>query len=342
MVQRRSAGAGVLRRRTFLAGIGGMLAAGGYACRGREAPRYDPRAFRVPDASRVAVLRADAYDRPLEDTIRRGIELSGAAVRGRRVVVKPNLVEFDPAGVINTHPAVIAATIEALRRLGAREVVVAEGPGHRRDTEYLLEASGLLSVLRETGARYVDLNVDVVRPVALRSQYTGLGRLVLPVTVLDADLLVSMPKLKTHHWAGVTLSLKNMFGIVPGAVYGWPKNVLHWRGIANSILDINGALAMPRLSIVDGVVGMEGNGPIQGTAKAMNVLAFGTDWVAVDATCARLMMLAPERVDYLAGAAAFLGNLAEARIEQVGEPLAGLAKPFGVLDAFAALRVAPA
>jgi uncharacterized protein (DUF362 family) len=220
--------------------------------------------------------------------------------------------------------------------------VVAEGPGHRRDTEYLLEASGLLSVLRETGAHYVDLNVDAVRPVALRSRYTGLGRLALPVTVLDADLLVSMPKLKTHHWAGLTLSMKNMFGIVPGAVYGWPKNVLHWRGITNSILDINAALAMPRLSIVDGVVGMEGNGPIQGTAKAMGVLAFGTDWVAVDATCARLMMLAPERVDYLAGATAFLGNLAEARIEQVGEPLAGLAKPFGVLDAFAALRVAPA
>jgi Domain of unknown function (DUF362) len=57
-------------------------------------------------------------------------------------------------------------------------------------------------------------------------------------TVLEADFLVSMPKIKTHHWAGVTLSMKNMFGVVPGARYGWPKNVLHWKGIQESILDL--------------------------------------------------------------------------------------------------------
>jgi uncharacterized protein (DUF362 family) len=234
---------------------------------------------------------------------------------------------------------VIAATVAALKTLGAREVVVAEGPGHRRDTEYLLDASGLLGALRDVDARYVDLNVDAVRPVTLRSRYTALGQLYLPATVLDADLLVSMPKLKTHHWAGVTLSLKNMFGIVPGSCYGWPKNVLHWHGIGNSILDINAALAMPRLAIVDGIVGMEGNGPIQGVAKPMGVLVFGTDWVSVDATCARLMELDPSRVDYLRQAGQFLGNVDEARITQVGEQPGPLARPFAVLDAFSDLRL---
>jgi uncharacterized protein (DUF362 family) len=329
----------MVERRTFLrAVLGGTVAASHFGCRTAEAPRWDAAAFRPSARARVALLGARGYDGPLEATIAEGIRLTAVPVRGRRVVVKPNLVEYDPEGVINTHPAVVAATVVALRRLGAREVVVAEGPGHRRDTEYLLAASGLGATLRDVGARYVDVNLDAVRPVALRSRFTALGRLYLPATVLDADLLVSMPKLKTHHWAGVTLAMKNMFGIVPGAVYGWPKNVLHWQGIGNSILDINAALTMPRLAIVDGIVGMQGNGPIQGQARPAGVLAFGTDWVAVDATCTRVMGLVPERVGYLAQAGAFLGVADEGRIEQVGEPVGRFATPFDVIDAFASLR----
>jgi uncharacterized protein (DUF362 family) len=128
------------------------------------------------------------------------------------VVLKPNLVEYDPAGVINTHPAVIAAAIEAFRSLGAREVLVAEGPGHRRDTEYLLTASGLYTVLKEQQTRFIDLNYDDGWRLKLRSHFTDLQQLYFPQTVLKADLLVSMPKLKTHHWADVTLALKNLFG----------------------------------------------------------------------------------------------------------------------------------
>ena len=73
--------------------------------------------------------------------------------------------------------------------------------------------------------------------------------------------------MKTHHWAGVTLSLKNLFGTLPGLVYGWPKNDLHWAGIEQSILDIAGAVR-PAYSIIDGIVGMEGNGPISGEPVA--------------------------------------------------------------------------
>ena len=113
---------------------------------------------------------------------------------------------------------------------------------------------------------FVDLNLDDVRRVALRTRASSLRQLYLPETVLAADLVVSMPKLKTHHWAGVTLSLKNMFGIVPGSCYGWPKNVLHWAGITRALLDLNSTVR-PGFAIVDGIVGMEGNGPIQGKPK---------------------------------------------------------------------------
>jgi uncharacterized protein (DUF362 family) len=260
-------------------------------------------------------------------------------LKGKRIVLKPNLVEFDPNGVINTHPAVIEAAIGSFRSLGAREVVIAEGPGHRRDSEYLLTASGIYDVINEHRVRYVDLNTDDVRRTKLRSSFTNLRELYLPETLFNADLLVSMPKLKTHHWAGVTLSLKNMFGVVPGSVYGWPKNALHWAGIHGSILDINSSLPIPQFAIVDGVVGMEGNGPLQGQAKQSGVLILGDDLVAVDAIAARLMTIEPRKIEYLEIADRFLGNISHERIELVGERLEPFQQNYRVIENFHELKV---
>ena len=147
-----------------------------------------------------------------------------------------------------------------------------------------------------------------------------------------------MPKLKTHHWAGVTLSMKNMFGVIPGSIYGWPKNVLHWAGIDESIVDINSALSMGRFAIVDGIVGMEGNGPIQGTPRHAGVLIFGEDPVAVDATAARLMRIDPAKVKHLRMAGAFLGNIEQHKIVQLGEPIESLAQDFQVISQFGHLK----
>lgn len=334
MSERRGSG---LDRRSFvrLAGAGAVGAAV-VGCRSDDPARtWEASAYRKPPRSRIAILPAPSYrEAVLEELVVRGIELCDLRPSGRRVVLKPNLVEFDPNGVINTNPALVAASVAAFRRLGAREVVVAEGPGHRRDTEYLLERSGLGELLRETGARYVDLNHDAVRRVRLRSRFSLLDELYLPTTVLDADLLVSMPKMKTHHWAGVTLSMKNLFGIVPGSVYGWPKNALHWAGIEGSIVDLNAALDVPRFAIVDGVVGMEGNGPIQGEARRSEVLVFGRDPVAVDATASRLMSLDPWRIGYLADLGGFLGNVGADEIELLAEALEPHRREYRVLDTF--------
>jgi uncharacterized protein (DUF362 family) len=308
------------------------------AGRARREP-WEKAAYRKPAQSRVAILGAQHYDTSLEDTLLRGLQLFQLSVHDKTVVLKPNLVEYDPAGVINTHPAVIAAAIEAFTRLGARQVIVAEGPGHRRDNEYLLCASSFYSMLKEHRTPYVDLNYDEAQALQLRSHFTRLQQLYLPETVLKADLLVSMPKLKTHHWAGVTLSMKNMFGIIPSALYGWPKNVLHWAGIAESILDIHSTLPVPQFAIVDGIVGMEGNGPIQGTPKPCGTLILGDDLVAVDATAARLMTLDPAQIPYLAEAGRFLGNIAPENILSLGEELAACRQDFRVIDRFQHLKV---
>jgi uncharacterized protein (DUF362 family) len=321
-----------LTRREFLASL--PLAALATSC--RRTP-YDRAAFVVPARSEVALLPASDYGPGVVDAIERGISLLRPDVRGKRVLLKPNLVEYEPGTMINTHPVVVAGAVEAFRRAGAREVVVGEGPGHRRDTEYLLAASGLSDYLRELRAPFIDLNLDDVRAAALGSRYMGLQELMLPVEVLSSDVVVSMAKLKTHHWAGMTAAMKNLFGLVPGAVYGWPKNFLHMRGIDASIVDLN-ATVRPGFAIVDAVVAMEGDGPIMGTPRRCGFLAMGTDPVAVDATCARLMGLEPERLEYLREAGRFLGNTEPGHIVQLAEDPRRFEGRFELIDRMKPLR----
>jgi uncharacterized protein (DUF362 family) len=321
-----------LTRREFLAAL--PLAAAAGACR-RQA--FDRAKFALPGRSDVALLQASDYGAGAVDAIARGIELLRPNVRGRRILLKPNLVEYEAGTMINTNPVIIAGTIEAFRRAGAREVVVGEGPGHRRDTEYLLAASGLGAYLRELRVPFVDLNLDEVRPVPLASRFMALDSIFLPVEVLKSDIVVSMAKLKTHHWAGMTAAMKNLFGLVPGAVYGWPKNLLHYRSIDSSILDLS-ATVRPGFAIVDAVVAMEGDGPIMGKARHCGFVAMGADPVAVDATCARIMGLDPMKLGYLREASRYLGNAAPARIVQKGEMPTRYESRFEVVDHLKALQ----
>ena len=282
--------------------------------------------------SRVAVLNAEAYSEGLEETVFRGLRLFRINVRGMRVLLKPNLVEDLPEPV-NTNPVLVGATARCFLRLGARQVVVGEGPGHQRDTELVVEAAGLRPMLREKRIEFVDLNRDELRRVRLKARYSGLGELWLPRGVLASDFVVSMPKIKTHHWAGVTLSLKNMFGIVPGMKYGWPKNLLHWHGIHESILDVCATVPI-HFVIADGITAMEGNGPLQGTPRELGKIVLADDPVAADATCARLMGFDPLQVRHLSDGSRFLGNLRADRITMLAEPAETPIRPFAVLPEF--------
>jgi len=211
--------------------------------------------------SRVAVLHAQQYSQELDQFLAAGLRLFPINVSGKTVVLKPNLVDYIPGNAINTHPLLVLAAAESFRRLGAKSVLVAEGPGHQRDTHLVLSQSGYQQSLHDEKIRFVDLNRDELIRTALRASYTRMKDLWLPRTVLETDFLVSMPKIKAHHWSGVTLSMKNMFGVVPGARYGWPKNILHWKGIQESILDLCATIPI-HLVIADGIVAKEGNGPL--------------------------------------------------------------------------------
>jgi uncharacterized protein (DUF362 family) len=295
-----------------------------------------------PPQSTVHIAPQTDYQADLADVLGRQYESFRERVplAGKRVVLKPNLVEYHRDKVINTHPNVVAAAIELCRREGASEVIVAEGPGHWRNVEYLVSASGLGDVLRHYKVSFVDLNHDEPIKTPNLGRLTGLEYLYLSRTVATADVLISLPKLKTHHWAGATLSLKNLFGTLPGICYGWPKNELHWRGIDNSIVDI-ALTRTPDLAIVDGIVGMEGDGPLNGTAKPLGAIIMGNDPLAVDATCCRLMYLDPEKIASLVlGYQKKLGHLRDAEIQQLGERIDALAQPFETVPHFRELCIA--
>lgn len=298
-------------------------------------PRY--RISRKRPRSRVAILRADSYSERLFGILRYGLDLFRLDVRGKTILLKPNLVDYIAGNDVNTHPLVVAATIECFRSLGAASVIVGEGPGHQRDTALVLSESGMADALRHQNASFVDLNRDELVECPLLADYTGLKHMWLPRTILKADFIVSMPKVKTHHWSGVSLSMKNMFGVVPGTKYGWPKNILHWKGIERSILDIC-ATVPTDFVIADGIVAMEADGPLNGTPRALGQIILADDPVAADATCARLMGLDPDRIAHVRAGDQSLGNSSPELIDELGEAVEVSMPAFQVVPEFAYLR----
>ena len=305
------------------------MAAGGLAAAGLVGVAL-ARSRREP----VFIAKNQRYDGDLVATIRDGLHSVGVnadRIAGKRVLLKPNLVE--PTRKIphmTTHPAVILAAAEVFRGWGAT-VRVGEGPGHVRDTEMALIESGVGEALSDGRLDFADLNYERVAYRRNRGRHSKLPGLYLPQSVVEADLVVSMPKLKTHHWVGLTASMKNLYGVIPGIKYGWPKNVLHHNGIPETVADINATV--PRtVGIVDGIECMEGDGPILGSPKPMGLVAVGANLPALDATLARVMGLRPERVNYLQLASRRLGPIDDTQIEQRGEPWRPLVDPFEVLD----------
>jgi uncharacterized protein (DUF362 family) len=312
-------------RREFLPIAGASLVAGFAGFTGEK-----PRARAPLGSSPVTIVKAGSYRDDLAQRIYEGVQACGLNVRGLKILLKPNLVEFDAATCINTDVAVVAAAYEVFEKLGAAEVVIGEGPGHRRDTYAIAEMARYRSDIPKFDDRFVDLNRDDVSPV---QGFADRGEIYLPNTALRADLIVSLAKMKTHHWAGATLSMKNFFGLVPGSVYGWPKNELHQVGIDKSIVELS-RIFRRSFAIVDGIVGMEGNGPIQGTPKPAGVLVMGSDLIAVDATCCRIMGMDPQGLEYLRMASESLGVIDEKRIEQRGEQIRSVRTNFELVKSF--------
>ena len=327
---------GGIPRRTFIAGSAvtvasfSMTACGGKTLTGKPLPTPTDaqRARKKQTPSTVALVPCASYeDDPMPELKKYAKQLKLPDLAGKTVLLKPNMVEFHPGSPVTTNPAALKAAFLLFDYLGAKDIIIGEGPGHMRDTEFLLDATGLGKMCKQLGVRFVDLNLDELEVLELKEGFSGLKQMFLPRTLMNADVVVSVPKMKTHHWVGMTASMKNFFGAVPGRKYGWPKNLLHMRGIPQCILDLQD-LIKPRFALVDAVVAMEGDGPINGKAKEMGFYVLGDDLAAIDATCARTIGFDPSELDYIKIAGEVVGNITPETVTVIGLEIDKVKKNF--------------
>lgn len=307
------------------------------ACTTNEEPK-DPEPNqhqlnqRRQEPSKVLIVRCPTYeDSPLAELKKYSAALSMPDMKNKKILLKPNMVEYRDGRPLTTNPAIIQVAVGLLSYLGAKEIVVADGPAEFRDTEFLLNATGVGPMCAKLGVKFVDLNMDSLVKVDNEHGFTPIKTFLMPKSVMDADLVVSLPKLKTHQWAGMTCSMKNLFGTIPGRKYGWPKNILHKVGIDVTIMDIM-HMVKPCFALVDAVIAMEGNGPLSGTARNSGYVVAGCDLAAVDATCARTMQFDPLNMLYMRLADRIVGNVHADKIEVLGTPIADVAQKFVLAD----------
>ena len=252
----------------------------------------------------VGLAKCSSYDDDLVSILRDLWSISDMPdLRGKNILIKPNLVNHGDNNLATTDRRVVGAIIETLEGLGVGKMVVGDGSSFRRDTYSVVSSTGLTQELDAHGIPFIDLNYDELVPVRTKDGwFRTTDYLWLPRQVCEANYILSVPKLKTHHWAGVSLSLKNLLGLIPGSRYGWPKNIIHVNGIDPIIIGLYQSLP-PVISIIDGIMGMEGNGPLFGKPVHHGLLAVGSDPLAVDIICTQLMGFSIDTIPHLSGAA---------------------------------------
>jgi len=287
----------------------------------------------------VTLVNVPDYSRDFSKDVAKVLLEDGMIIKGKKVLLKPNFVEFHPGRPINTDIAFIRNIAEACLSLGAADVVVGEAAGHRRDPAFSAYHPLLRKALDER-VRCIDMNhCDAVK-IPNKGGYSDVSAFYLASPVAQADVVINLPKMKTHHWMGVTLSMKNLFGVLPGIIYGWPKNPLHIKGIGKSILDLT--LSVPvHYVIVDAIVGMEGDGPILGNSKPVGTIIMGKHPLAVDCTATRIMGFDPYNIPYLIYGGRNLPGLAEKNITYPREHPQRYATKFACLPKFENLKGGP-
>lgn len=310
--------------RRDLASLAGALLMAGFA----GVPSMKRRARGPLEKRRVGIYRAGTYAEDLSGRVLEGMRSCGLDVKDKKVLVHAHLEGFSDNHSVNADASVVAGTVEALRKLGASDVWVGAGPSRERDTMALAEAAGYPHALPNFEKIFVDLSRDDV------SGMEGFQDeiLYLPVTALRADLVVSVAKMKTDARWGAALSMENLSGVVPGQVYGWPRDFgLDEAGRGRFLLELVRTFRRS-FAVVDGIVGMEGDGPLDGTPKSAGVLVMGETLAATDATCCRVMGIDPARVAYLNG-------IDTRQIEVLGESIDAVRTDFRLVDANRALRL---
>jgi uncharacterized protein (DUF362 family) len=263
----------------------------------------------------VFLTRQRCYDvAEIRSRLEEALEALHERPSGRRAVIKPNLgTQLGRASGATTDPSIVEAIHDALRDRGFTDIAIADGPSINRPVEEVFKKSGMSELARRLRVPLVDLNQAPRR--MLTWPYGEIG---LPTLVLDADYYVNVPKMKTHVRVGVTLSLKSQMGLCD---YEEKRNN-HKRGLDEPLGQLSKILR-PHLIVLDGVEGMEGNGPTHGQRNSPGVFAVGTDPVEFDTVVAQVMGYRPEEVPIISHAAT-----APCRPDICGLAIEDVASPF--------------
>jgi uncharacterized protein (DUF362 family) len=263
---------------------------GGNALLGEDGPSFIGRT-RCRDESPVVVLPA-TY-RTAERQIREALRLLDYRPQRKKILLKPNLVTIPhwlPLGGIPRAAVTDVRFIEALLQVfNGYEITIADGALASVDTDEVLERSGVAALARRYGAQVANLN-----HVERFEIPWAHGTLRLP-TLLRTHEYINVPKLKTHVQAGVTLGCKNQKGLLTGADKDRFHRELDLHDSIRALADV----VQPALTVVDGIIGLDGAGPTLGHSRRAHLIVAGRDMHAVDVACCDLISMPLERVRHL-------------------------------------------
>jgi len=274
-------------------------------------------------APKVSIIRSDRYDIGyLADKLKSVLEPLGGIGEfvkpGQKILLKPNLISAKaPERAITTHPALVAAVAREVRRAGGTPVVGDSPGGAKRGINRIWRNTGMLEMAEKENLELINFEATGVEKFNINGKVYYLSK-----AAMEVDAIINLPKLKTHVLTLMTGAIKNMYGLVPGFRKGnYHKQYPRPYDFAEIVVDIF-SIKMPVLTIMDGILGMEGDGPSSGTPRWINLLLTSRDPVALDAIAADIIGLNPENVPTTKIASeAGLGIGWPEAIEVVGETL---------------------
>ncbi|MBN2058547.1 MAG: DUF362 domain-containing protein [Candidatus Saganbacteria bacterium] len=254
-------------------------------------------------ATEVAIVKCPDYDQAkVDQAVQHGLELIGGLSQfikpGQKVLLKVNaLMDSLPEQAATTHPAVVEAVAKEVIKLGAK-CFIGDSPGNATaNVMGTMERTGFTRAAKNSGAEILNFQKAWITDIPSPSGNKRIPELKISQAVLDMDAIINLAKLKTHGWTLFTGAIKNLFGTVPGFF----KSKYHILApqpyeFSESLVDIL-AVVKPVLNIIDGIVGMEGQGPSAGQARTMGALFFSSDAVANDAVCSAAIGYKPFDID---------------------------------------------
>lgn len=276
--------------------------------------------------TKVSLVKCEHYDYPgVEAAVKRSValigDISSLVLPGERILIKPNLLGAkEPERHITTHPEVVRAIVRMVKTAGAVALVGDSPGGAIKGVERVWEKTGMKQMAAEEGIELV--NFETAGSLEIKIDHPGIPAIQVSKAVLNCDGIINVPKLKTHGLMIFTGAIKNFYGIIPGLRKAeYHKLAPHPDEFGQLLAEIyRTILSKVRCTVIDGIIGMEGNGPSSGDLRRMNVIAASRDGLALDTTLTRLLGFDPMKIDMLSQVARKgLGEFQPDRIEILGD-----------------------